>query len=176
MLLLYPPARLASPQSALLVAARSRRVFQQLLHGQAAHPLPSSQHSQLRTCIRYDAFCQFLADFCDQLVSPCRPTHELVAIKTLPRGDKVDKTVKRELHANITLLHPHIVRCRNLYLTDTDLVLRSLPPVLECCSKPSSLSVLIVHLPILSLLSGYVPLFFLQEIQALLPHGCCTRR
>lgn len=51
-----------------------------------------------------------------------RPTRELVAIKLLPRGDKCDQRVKRELRVNLRLCHPHIVRFRQLFLTDTHLV------------------------------------------------------
>ena len=51
-----------------------------------------------------------------------RSTGEKVAIKLLERGpDKVTKHVERELRSHISFCHPHVVRFKNLFLTDTHL-------------------------------------------------------
>ena len=46
----------------------------------------------------------------------CRKTQEHVAIKALKRGSGIDKTVLRELEANASICHPHIVRFRAAYI------------------------------------------------------------
>ncbi|KAK9789929.1 hypothetical protein WJX73_007909 [Symbiochloris irregularis] len=51
-----------------------------------------------------------------------RQTGEKVAIKLLQRGpDKVTKNVERELRSHISFCHPHVVRFKNLFLTETHL-------------------------------------------------------
>lgn len=50
-----------------------------------------------------------------------RTTGELVAIKYIPRGEKIDKNVEREIINHRALLHPNIIRFREVFLTTTHL-------------------------------------------------------
>lgn len=50
-----------------------------------------------------------------------RSTGELVAIKYIPRGEKIDKNVEREIINHRGLLHPNIIRFREVFLTSTHL-------------------------------------------------------
>uniref|UniRef100_A0A7S3QM01 Protein kinase domain-containing protein n=1 Tax=Dunaliella tertiolecta TaxID=3047 RepID=A0A7S3QM01_DUNTE len=46
-----------------------------------------------------------------------KTTNELVAIKFIERGDKVTKYVEREIVNHRTLMHPHIVQFKEVFLT-----------------------------------------------------------
>ena len=59
----------------------------------------------------------------------CRRTNEKVAIKYIARGRAINKHVERELRSHISFCHPHIVRFRHLFLTDTHLAI-----VFEYCA------------------------------------------
>jgi serine/threonine-protein kinase SRK2 len=52
-----------------------------------------------------------------------RPTGELVAVKFIERGDKIDKNVEREIVNHRTLLHPNIIKFREVFLTTTHLAI-----------------------------------------------------
>lgn len=47
-----------------------------------------------------------------------RQTRQQVAIKFIPRGDKVTKYVQREILNHRRLIHPHIVEMREVFLTE----------------------------------------------------------
>ncbi|DBA73594.1 TPA: Serine/threonine-protein kinase sapk9, variant 2 [Trebouxia sp. C0004] len=48
-------------------------------------------------------------------------TGELVAVKFIERGEKINKNVERELINHRSLLHPNIIRFREVFLTPTHL-------------------------------------------------------
>lgn len=50
-------------------------------------------------------------------------TGELVAVKFIERGDKIDKNVEREIVNHRTLLHPNIIKFREVFLTTTHLAI-----------------------------------------------------
>ncbi|CAL8470696.1 g10238 [Coccomyxa elongata] len=50
-----------------------------------------------------------------------RLTGELVAVKFIERGDKIDKNVERELINHRSLLHPNIIRFKEVFVTTTHL-------------------------------------------------------
>jgi serine/threonine-protein kinase SRK2 len=52
-----------------------------------------------------------------------KPTGELVAVKFIERGDKIDKNVEREIVNHRTLLHPNIIKFREVFLTTTHLAI-----------------------------------------------------
>ncbi|KAK9807925.1 hypothetical protein WJX73_002872 [Symbiochloris irregularis] len=58
-----------------------------------------------------------------------RRTNEKVAIKYIARGRGINKHVERELRSHISFCHPHIVRFRHLFLTETHLAI-----VFEYCA------------------------------------------
>ncbi|KAL3133461.1 Serine/threonine-protein kinase srk2a [Trebouxia sp. C0009 RCD-2024] len=50
-----------------------------------------------------------------------KQTGELVAVKFIERGEKIDKNVERELINHRSLLHPNIIRFKEVFLTPTHL-------------------------------------------------------
>lgn len=50
-------------------------------------------------------------------------TGELVAVKFIERGNKIDKNVEREIVNHRTLLHPNIIKFREVFLTTTHLAI-----------------------------------------------------
>lgn len=52
-----------------------------------------------------------------------KTTGELVAVKFIERGDKIDKNVEREIVNHRTLLHPNIIKFREVFLTSTHLAI-----------------------------------------------------
>ncbi|DBB15936.1 TPA: Serine/threonine-protein kinase srk2a [Trebouxia sp. C0006] len=48
-------------------------------------------------------------------------TGELVAVKFIERGEKINKNVERELINHRSLLHPNIIRFKEVFLTPTHL-------------------------------------------------------
>ncbi|KAK9799366.1 hypothetical protein WJX73_002909 [Symbiochloris irregularis] len=50
-----------------------------------------------------------------------KQTAELVAVKFIERGDKIDKNVERELINHRSLLHPNIIRFKEVFVTTTHL-------------------------------------------------------
>eukprot|EP00250_Pteridium_aquilinum_P014922 c22284_g2_i1 orf=1-237(-) len=52
-----------------------------------------------------------------------KKTKELVAIKYIERGDKIDQNVQREIINHRSLRHPNIVRFKELCLTNTHLAI-----------------------------------------------------
>lgn len=53
-----------------------------------------------------------------------KATGEKVAVKLIKKGDSaLDKRLHRELKSNMRLSHPHVARCRNLYVTDEHLAI-----------------------------------------------------
>lgn len=52
-----------------------------------------------------------------------KQTRELVAVKYIERGDKIDENVKREIINHRSLRHPNIVRFREVILTPTHLAI-----------------------------------------------------
>ncbi|OEL22878.1 Serine/threonine-protein kinase SAPK9 [Dichanthelium oligosanthes] len=52
-----------------------------------------------------------------------RATGDLVAIKYIQRGDKIDKNVLREVVNHRTLRHPNVVRFKEVFLTPTHLAI-----------------------------------------------------
>ncbi|KAF3435349.1 hypothetical protein FNV43_RR22438 [Rhamnella rubrinervis] len=64
-----------------------------------------------------------------------KQTEELVAVKYIERGEKIDANVKREIINHRSLRHPNIVRFKEVILTPTHLAI-----VMEYASGESSLS------------------------------------
>ncbi|KAJ1266065.1 hypothetical protein BS78_08G122500 [Paspalum vaginatum] len=52
-----------------------------------------------------------------------RATGNLVAVKYIPRGEKVDENVQREVINHRTLRHPHVIRFKEVILTPTHLAI-----------------------------------------------------
>ncbi|KAL3722435.1 hypothetical protein ACJRO7_034756 [Eucalyptus globulus] len=52
-----------------------------------------------------------------------RQTNELVAVKYIERGDKIDENVQREIINHRSLIHPNIIRFREVILTPTHLAI-----------------------------------------------------
>ncbi|KAK4766381.1 hypothetical protein SAY87_008023 [Trapa incisa] len=52
-----------------------------------------------------------------------RQTNELVAVKYIERGDKIDENVQREIINHRSLRHPNIIRFREVILTPTHLAI-----------------------------------------------------
>ncbi|WVZ91018.1 hypothetical protein U9M48_037251, partial [Paspalum notatum var. saurae] len=52
-----------------------------------------------------------------------RATGDLVAVKCIPRGDKVDENVQREVVNHRALRHPHVIRFKEVILTPTHLAI-----------------------------------------------------
>lgn len=50
-----------------------------------------------------------------------RATGELIAVKYIERGEKIDKNVERELINHRSLLHPNIIKFKEVFLTPTHL-------------------------------------------------------
>eukprot|EP01026_Neomeris_dumetosa_P036252 TRINITY_DN2921_c0_g1_i5.p1 TRINITY_DN2921_c0_g1~~TRINITY_DN2921_c0_g1_i5.p1 ORF type:complete len:336 (-),score=17.92 TRINITY_DN2921_c0_g1_i5:70-951(-) len=50
-------------------------------------------------------------------------THELVAVKFVPRGSRIDKNIERELLNLNKLRHPNIIGFREVFLTDESLAI-----------------------------------------------------
>jgi len=51
----------------------------------------------------------------------CKATNELVAVKSIPRGEKINRHVIREILNHRNLLHHHVIQFKEVYLTKNSL-------------------------------------------------------